>query len=132
MPGAARLLARSLCALAVIHAAPLWAQVSHTGGSEPLGEASTPAPDPTELSAALLAHGSGRVAAEDLRAIDCDVVSQAPGALDCRWEQQTKQGWQLYTTWLAQVGEVWTVLDVPMRVPDFDRGKLKALGGSPP
>lgn len=84
-------------------------------------------PSPEELSSALLAHGSGEVAAGDLRAIQCEEVGHAPGAFDCRWEQRMRGDWRLHTTWLAQVGESWTVLDAPLPVPDFDRGRLKAL-----
>ena len=102
-----------LAALAFLMAAPVMAQAGPS------------APSPQALSEAIRVHGSGEIAVEDIRAVACESVSHAPGALDCRWEQRTGGDWHLYTSWLAMVGTQWTMLDAPIAVPDFERGRLK-------
>ena len=127
MRGAALRLRAGLAALALalVITAPLAAQ---TAAPAP---ATAPAPGAQALADAIRAHGSGEIAVEDLREIACETVSHAPGALDCRWEQRAGREWHQYTTWLAMVGPDWVVLDAPIPVPDFERGRLKPLSPVP-
>ncbi|MCW2410959.1 MULTISPECIES: hypothetical protein [unclassified Sphingobium] len=111
-----------LVALALPVGAPLAAQAP----------AAPPAPSPDALSQALRDHGSGAVDAGDLRAVTCAETSDAPGAFDCQWEQRRDGNWHPYTSWLALVGAQWTMLDAPIPVPDFNRGKLKPLAPTAP
>jgi hypothetical protein len=89
--------------------------------------AQSSAPSPAVLAEALKDYGVSGVSADDIRAVGCEVASQAPDALDCRWEQRTGGEWRAYTTWLAHSGSAWSVVDAPLIVPAFDRGRLKPL-----